>query len=110
LRRRTFPISFPFWWSRSPTPNFSSSIIELLHKYHNYTQKDRNTKPICPSTGGFLGFRVQRTRSQWLPSGWPIVCQPFNPFTSIIMLHSHLMNVKSVLNENLGGILGGTQC
>jgi hypothetical protein len=25
------------------------------------------------------------------------------------MLHSHLM-LSSVLNENLGGILGGTQC
>jgi hypothetical protein len=26
-----------------------------------------------------------------------------------IMVHSHL-DVKSVLTENLGGILGGTQC
>jgi hypothetical protein len=26
-----------------------------------------------------------------------------------VMVHSHLM-FKSVLNENLGGILGGTQC
>jgi hypothetical protein len=25
-------------------------------------------------------------------------------------VHSHLMFVKLVLSENLGGILGGTQC
>jgi hypothetical protein len=34
---------------------------------------------------------------------------PTSTVDILIMVHSHLM-FKSVLNENLGGILGGTQC
>jgi hypothetical protein len=58
-----------------------------------------------------MGFPHHGWMNEWMKLTWPRTNLPWKfPIQGSRSYGAFTLNVKSVLNENLGGILGGTQC
>jgi len=83
------------------------NLLNLLSKYGNFIIKNHQNQASLD----FIFFH----KYLLYESHWILFCSSPNgensPHKKIKMLYgAFTLNVKLVLNENLGGILGGTQC